>query len=49
MKYTINQSIGFLPEPAEDDLSVKANLCAAKLSEAAETKRLLTAYNLRTS
>ena len=46
MKYTINQIIGFLPESAEDDLSVQANLCAAKLSEAAKTKRLLTAYNL---
>ena len=38
MKYTVNQYIGFLPESAEDDLSVKANLCEAKLSEAAETK-----------
>ena len=47
MKYTINQFIGFLPESAEDELSVQANLCLAKLSEAAETKRLLTAYNLR--
>jgi len=34
MKYTVNQFIGFLLKSAEDDLSVQANLCAAKLSEA---------------
>ena len=48
MKYTTDQFIGFLPEAAEDDLSVKANLCAAKLSEAAETKKSLTAFKRTT-
>ena len=34
MKHTINQFIGFLPEPAEDELSAKTNLFKEKLSEA---------------
>jgi len=45
MKFTINQFIDFLPKTAEDDLSVKANLCAAKLSEAAATKRSLIEFD----
>ena len=48
MKYTTGQFIGFLPEAAEDDLSVKANLCAAKLSEAAKTKKSLTTFKRTT-
>jgi hypothetical protein len=38
MKYMINQFIGFLPESAGDELSVQANLCSEKLSEAAKSK-----------
>ena len=41
MKYAINQFIGSLPESAEDDLSVQANLCEAKLSEASRNYKII--------
>jgi hypothetical protein len=41
MKYKINQFIGSLPESAEAELSVQANLCKAKLSEACRNYKII--------
>ena len=41
MKYEINQLVGFAPGKAQDVLSVKANLCVAKLSEACRNYKII--------
>ena len=41
MKYAMNQFIGSPPDQAADHLSVKANLCEAKLSEARRNYKII--------